>query len=135
MLFIEHFSLGPNYKEDTAMIVIDLTKKNQLNESWLRMIGSWSKSLLRQMFGKDFALNMSLKEEEHENKLNFVIRGEVEDVKAYADALLREKDYLEAYAQFGKDHPMTNKQRGLLQQAVQNFESKTGIRWPFSDED
>ena len=87
------------------MIVIDFTKKKQLNESWLRMIGSWSKSLLRQMFGKDFALNMSLKEEEHENKLNFVIRGEVEDVKAYADALLREKDYLEAYAQFGKDHP------------------------------
>tara|TARA_R110002012_G_scaffold125433_1_gene276905 strand:- start:10197 stop:10553 length:357 start_codon:yes stop_codon:yes gene_type:complete len=118
------------------MIVIDLTKKNQLNESWLRMIGSWSKSLLQQMFGKDFSLNMSLKEEEEEeNKLNFVIRGEVEDVKAYADALLREKDYLEAYAQFGKDHPMTNKERGLLQQAVQNFESKTGIKWPFSDED
>jgi hypothetical protein len=117
------------------MIVIDLTKKNQLNESWLRMIGSWSKALLQQMFGKDFSLNMSLKEEEEENKLNFVIRGEVEDVKAYADALLREKDYLEAYAQFGKDHPMTNKQRRLLQQAVQNFESKTAIRWPFSDED
>ena len=124
MLFREHFSLGSNYKEDTAMIVIDLTKKNQLNESWLRMIGSWSKSLLKQMFGKDFALNMSLKEEEHENKLNFVIRGEVEDVKAYADALLREKDYLEAYAQFGKDHPMTNKQRIVLDQAVGDFENK-----------
>jgi len=117
------------------MIVIDLTKKNQLNESWLWMIGSWSKSLLRQMFGKDFSLNMSLKEEEEENRLNFVIRGEVEDVKAYADALLREKDYLEAYARFGDDHPMTNKARGLLQQAVQNFESKTGIKWPFSDEE
>ena len=117
------------------MIVIDLTKKNQLNESWLRMIGSWSKSLLRQMFGKDFALNMSLKEEAEDNQLKFVIRGETQDVKAYADALLHEKDYLEAYAQFGKDHPMTNKHRGILQQAVQSFESKTGIKWPFSDED
>jgi hypothetical protein len=116
------------------MIVIDLTKKNQLNESWLRMIGSWSKTLLRQMFGKDFNLNMSLKEEEADNKLQFVIRGEVEDIKAYADALFAEKNYLEAYSQFGKEHPMTNKQRIVLDQAVQQFESKTGIKWPFSDE-
>lgn len=117
------------------MIVIDLTKKKQLNESWLRMIGSWSKTLLRQVFGKDFALNMSLKEEEADNKLKFIIRGEAEDIKAYADALFMEKEYLEAYAQFGEDHPMTNKQRGLLDQAVQKFESKTGIRWPFTDEE
>jgi hypothetical protein len=111
------------------MIVIDLTKKNQLNESWLRMIGSWSKTLLQQMFGKDFNLNMSLN-----NKLKFIIRGEAEDIKAYADALFMEKQYLEAYSHFGKDHPMTNKQRGLLQTAVQKFEDKTGIRWPFVDE-
>ena len=116
------------------MIVIDFTKKKQLNESWLRMIGSWSKSLLRQMFGKDFSLSMSLKEEEADNKLKFIIRGEAEDIKAYADALFMEKQYLEAYSQFGKDHPMTSKQRGLLQVAVQKFEDKTGIRWPFDDE-
>tara|TARA_B100000900_G_scaffold322015_1_gene281337 strand:- start:723 stop:1076 length:354 start_codon:yes stop_codon:yes gene_type:complete len=116
------------------MIVIDFTKKKQLNESWLRMIGAWSKSLLGQMFGKDFNLNVSLKEEEADNKLKFVIRGEAEDIKAYADALFMEKQYLEAYSHFGKDHPMTNKQRGLLQTAVQKFEDKTGIRWPFVDE-
>ena len=116
------------------MIVIDFTKKKQLNESWLRMIGAWSKSLLGQMFGKDFNLNVSLKEEEADNKLKFIIRGEAEDIKAYADALFMEKQYLEAYSQFGKDHPMTNKQRGLLQTAVQKFEDKTGIRWPFVDE-
>ena len=116
------------------MIEIDLTKKNQLNESWLRMIGSWSKTLLRQMFGKDFALNMTLKEEEADNQLKFIIRGEVEDIKAYADALFAEKNYLESYAQFGYEHPMTNKQRIVLDQAVQQFEAKTGIKWPFSDE-
>ena len=116
------------------MIVIDLTKKKQLNESWLRMIGSWSKALLRQMFGKDFALNMTLNEEEVDNKLKFIIRGEVEDIKAYADALFMEKEYLEAYAQFGRNHPMTNKRRTVLDQAVQQFESRTGIKWPFTDE-
>ena len=117
------------------MIVIDLTKKNQLNESWLRMIGSWSKTLLKQMFGNDFNLNMSLKEEDEDNKLKFIIRGEAEDIKAYADALFSEKNYLEAYAQFGKDHPMTSKQRVVLDQAVSQFEAKTGIKWPFTDED
>ena len=116
------------------MIVIDLTNKRQLNESWLRMIGSWSKTLLRQMFGKDFKLNMTLNEEDDENQLKFIIRGEAEDIKAYADALFMEKEYLEAYSQFGKDHPMTNKQRRLLDSAVQTFESKTGIKWPFTDE-
>ena len=61
------------------MIVIDLTKKKQLNESWLRMIGSWSKTLLRQMFGKDFALNMTLKEDEPNSDLKFIVRGEAEE--------------------------------------------------------
>ncbi len=116
------------------MIIIDLTKKNQLNESWLRMIGSWSKTLLRQMFGKDFALNMTLKEEEVDNQLKFIIRGEAEDIKAYADALFAEKNYLEAYSQFGREHPMTNKHRTVLDQAVQQFQQKTGIKWPFTDE-
>ena len=31
MLFREHFSFGPNYKEDTAMIEIDLTKEEKEN--------------------------------------------------------------------------------------------------------
>ena len=119
------------------MIEIDFTKKKLLKENWMRAMASWNKTLLKYMYGDDVVITADITqlEENEDNKLKFVIRGEVEDIKAYADALFMEKQYLEAYSQFGKDHPMTNKQRSLLDQAVQSFESKTGIRWPFTDED
>ena len=85
------------------------------------------------MYGKDVNMVANLNEEEQ--SLKFIIRGEFKDVKAYAKALFAEKDYLEAYAQFGKDHPMTNKQRIVLDQAVQDFENKPESRGPFKDED
>lgn len=113
---------------------IDLTRDPRLlTESWMKMFGAWNKTLLKYIYGKDVNMVANLNEEEQEFK--FVIRGEVEDVKSYANAIMAEKDYLEAYAQFGKDHPMTNKHRIVLDQAVQDFESKTGITWPFKDED
>ena len=113
---------------------IDLTRHPRLlTESWMKAFGAWSKTLLKYIYGKDINTVANLNEEEQ--KLNFVIRGEVEDIKSYANAILAEKDYLEAYAQFGKDHPMTNKHRIVLDQAIQDFESKTQITWPFKDED
>jgi hypothetical protein len=98
----------------------------------MKAFGAWNKTILKYIYGKDVDMVANLNEE---NSLNFVIRGEVEDVRAYANAIMAEKEYLEAYTQFGKDHPMTTKQRIVLNQAVQNFEQKTGITWPFVDED
>ena len=112
---------------------IDLTRDPRLlTESWMKAFGAWNKTLLKYIYGKDVNMVANLNEEEQEFK--FVIRGEVEDVKSYANAIMAEKNYLEAYAQFGKEHPMTNKHRIVLDQAVQDFESKTGITWPFKDE-
>ena len=126
------------------MIVIDLTKKNNLNESVLRMIGSWTKTILKHMYGKDTKMvgNVSLgdlaniiKEEGDEKKQpNFIIRGKYRDVKAYASAIVREKEYLDAYSEYGKEHPQTAKARANLRPAVAEFESATGITWPFKDE-
>jgi hypothetical protein len=113
---------------------IDLTRDPRLlTEAWISAFGEWSKALLKYMYGKDTKVIANLNEDEQ--SLKFIIRGEQKDVKAYAVALFAEKDYLEAYAQFGKDHPMTNKQRIVLDQAVGDFENKTGITWPFKDED
>ena len=113
---------------------IDLTRDPRLlTESWMKAFGAWNKTLLKYIYGKDVNTIANLNENEQE--LKFVIRGDVQDIKSYANAIMAEKNYLEAYSQFGKDHPMTNKQRGLLQMAVQKFEFKTGIRWPFVDED
>ena len=113
--------------------MIDFTRNPKLlTESWLKAFGAWNKTLLKYVYGKDVDMIANLNEDD--NSLKFVIRGEVEDVKSYANAIVAEKNYLEAYAQFGKDHPMTNKHRVVLDQAVQQFELKTGITWPFVDE-
>ena len=128
------------------MIVVDLTKKGTLNESVLRMIGSWTKTILKHMYGKDTKMvgNVSLsdlanlvKEEDDDipEKPNFIIRGKYRDVKAYASAIVREKEYLDAYSEYGKDHPQTVKARENLRPAVAEFESATGIQWPFKDEE
>ena len=126
------------------MIVIDLTKKGTLNESVLKMIGTWTKTILRHMYGKDVKMvgNVSvsdlaniIKEDDQDEKPNFIIRGKYRDVKAYASAIVREKEYLDAYSEYGKDHPQTAKARANLRPAVAEFESATGIKWPFVDEE
>jgi uncharacterized protein YecA (UPF0149 family) len=73
-------------------------------------------------------------EEEEGPKLKFSIKGKKKDVKAYADAIMAEKNYLDAYMEYGKEHPQTVRTRELLDQAVKNFEGNTGIVWPFKDE-
>jgi hypothetical protein len=125
------------------MIVIDFRKdKILLNERGiLSAIGSWTKTILRHMYGKDVKMvgNVSLKDVSsminEENEPNFIIRGKYRDVKAYATAIVREKEYLDAYSEFGKDHPQTAKARANLKPAVEEFESSTGITWPFRDEE
>ena len=126
------------------MIIVDLTKKGTLNESVLRMIGSWTKTILRHMYGKDTKMvgNVTLgdagklinEDEEEAEEPNFIIRGRYRDVKAYASAIVKEKEYLDAYSEYGKDHPQTAKARANLRPAVAEFESATGIKWPFVGE-
>lgn len=115
------------------MLVIDLERaKVTLNETWNEMVGSWTKTLLKYMYGDDVKIVANLNEEA---KTQFVIRGKYKDVKAYAKAVSAEKEFLDAYREFGNDHPQTQKKRQELRADVQNFEMVTGITWPFKDED
>jgi len=123
------------------MIVIDFTKNSKLltEAGVLGMLGAWTKTILRHMYGKDVqmvadlnSINMNLIKEEDEP--NFIIRGKHRDVKAYATALVREKEYLDAIVDFGKKHPSAAKARANLIPAVREFESATGLKWPFKDE-
>ena len=120
-----------------------MTKKKQLlNESWLEMLGSWSKSLLNYMYDDPKMVatlkspNISLEEDQEasEKEPKFIIRGKHRDVRAYATALIREKEYIDAYVEFGTNHPNTVKKRAILDSAVKEFESSTGLLWPFRDE-
>jgi uncharacterized protein YecA (UPF0149 family) len=122
-----------------------MKNKQVLNESWLKAWGEWNKNLLKYMYGDDVKMMATLKdpsmkdifteeEEEEGPKLKFSIKGKKKDVKAYADAIMAEKNYLDAYMEYGKEHPQTVRTRELLDQAVKNFEGNTGIVWPFKDE-
>lgn len=116
------------------MLVIDLERaKVTLNETWNEMVGWWTKFLLRQMYGKDVKMVANLNEEE--NVKRFTIKGRYQDVKAYAKAVVAEKEFLDAYSEYGSDHPYTAKKRAELRAEVSNFENVTGIKWPFKDED
>ena len=124
------------------MIVVDFRKENiMLNEAGiLSALGSWTKTILKHMYGKDTKMvgNVSIdtlsKIITEDDEPNFIIRGKYRDVKAYATAIVREKEYLDAYSEFGKDHPQTVKARENLQPAISEFESATGLKWPFVDE-
>ena len=126
-------------------MIIDFTdKKKILNESWLAQFGAWNKLLLKQMYGSDVKMMAPLtsggsimnfiKEEGDTDSIEFVVRGEQRDVKAYADAIFAEKNYLDRYLQHGEGHPQTEKAREMLRQSVSKFETQTGITWPFTDE-
>ena len=116
------------------MLVIDLERaKVALNESWNEMLGAWTKTLLRHMYGKDVKMVANLNEQEKNTE--FVIKGKYKDIKAYAKAVSAEKDFLDAFKEFGDHHPQTEKKRHELRSDVSNFERVTGLTWPFKDED
>ena len=121
---------------------LDLTNKKQLlTESWMRAFADWNKTFLKYLYGSDATMtadlkaHQSLKEEEEGPKLKFVIRGEVEDVRAYSQAIMAEKQYLDHYIHYGEDHPQSQKSKEMLDQAVANFEQVTKITWPFKDQE
>ena len=116
------------------MLVIDLERaKVTLNETWNEMLGSWTKTLLRYMYGKDVNVVANLNEEESSTK--FKITGKYKDIKSYAKAVAAQKEFLDAYKEFGTDHPQTAKKREELRADVSSFERLTGLSWPFKDED
>ena len=110
------------------------------------MFGEWNKTFLKYIYGKDVNMTAELgahkmltnlvreNDDEEGPKLKFVIRGEQQDVEAYAKAIFAEKEYLDHFIRYGKDHPQSHKSKEKLDHAVDHFEQTTGITWPFKDE-
>jgi hypothetical protein len=135
-----------NYLFLTGGVVmeIDFTKKHLLTEGWLKTFGNWNKTLLKYIYGDNVQMTADVnavgwmdkylqEEYDSENEIKFVIRGEYKDVKAYASALVAEKNYIDALVSFEEEHPQVVKAKIILDQAVQEFENVTGIKWPFAD--
>ena len=70
---------------------------------------------------------------ENKESLEFSIKGEYEDVKAYAMALKAESDYLKTHIDNGKDAEVTQKAKEKADAASKVFVEKTGLPWPFKD--
>ncbi len=113
------------------MIKIDLTNKT-LNESFLKMWGWWNKKLLKYIYGDDTNMVANLNEKEGDS-VHFSIKGEYEDVKAYASALKAESDHLRAYVDHGKNAPETKEAKKQADEASKKFVNQTGLPWPFKD--
>ena len=112
--------MSEELKEDKlAEIVIDFNeiRGKEINESWLHMFGSWTKSILKSMFG-DLSLPVR-------------VVGSRSEVESFARALGREKDYISAITQHGLNDRRTYQSKAQLDSAIKGFEGTTGIKWPF----
>ena len=105
-------------KEDKiAPIVIDLTQRNNIDESWLRMFGENIKGILKAMFG---GISVPVQ-----------VKGSSRDIKSFIGALGGEKKYISTLKRYGLDNPRTYRSRADLDRATSQFERSTGITWPF----
>ena len=108
-------------EENIVSFEIDLgaKRRGEINESWLLQFGSAIKMILRGMFGGDIV------------PPNVTVRGNPTEIRSFANALQKEKKYIEAYNKFGLKNPQTYKSKSVLKNAVSKFERATGIKWPF----
>ena len=60
----------------------------------------------------------------------FLVKGNKKQIKAFAKALVHEKDYYKHYKKYGLDDPKTYRSKYRLKLAIKKFERKTGIKWP-----
>ena len=98
--------------------VFDFTNKNKLTEGFIRTFGITLKGLLRKMFGGE--------------KVPIIVKGSPREIRAFARALVREKDYYKVYQKYGLNDPKTYRSKYSLKRAIYDFERKTGIKWPLS---
>lgn len=106
---------------DIVPIVVDLgtARKKEVNESFLAAFGFAIKKILERMFGV--------------SKVPISVKGSPAEVRSFAKTLSREKRYIDAYSKFGLDNPRTYKSKFRLDQAVSQFERRTGLKWPFNN--
>ena len=108
-----------NEPNDLVPIEINLnpSETDLLSESWLAMMGGAIQTILTGMFGgKTIPVRIS---------------GTRKQVDSFKSALGNEAKYLKAMKRYGLDRPETIKTKSALDRAIKNFESDTGIKWPF----
>ncbi len=110
--------------DDLQPLVLNLNanRDGTLNESFLAMFGGALEMVLKRMFGGASGPWQS----------KFSVRGTPGQVAAFGDALGKEKKYMETFLKHGLNDPRSFATKADLNKAVANFESETGIKWPFN---
>ena len=103
-------------KEQNETIIIDLSPKQQLNESFLRQFGTAIELIIKRMFGL--------------NNTEFKFRGPRTSVGELARTLGAERKYIEAMKKAGLSDPSVLSSKHRLDRAIASFEKQTGIKWP-----
>tara|TARA_B100000287_G_scaffold410618_1_gene439251 strand:- start:327 stop:701 length:375 start_codon:yes stop_codon:yes gene_type:complete len=94
----------------------DFSKTNILREGFIGTFGITLKQLLKKMFGGE--------------KVPIIVKGKPKEIRAFAKALVREKDYYSVYKKYGLNDPRTYRSKYRLKRAIHDFERKTRIKWP-----
>jgi len=98
--------------------IFDFSKKSRLNESFMATFGITLKQLMKKMFGGE--------------KVPIIVKGNPRQIRAFAKAMVREKDYYKVYKKYGLDDPRTYRSKYRLKRAIHDFERKTGMKWPLN---
>jgi len=108
-------------EKDLVPTVIDFSEaRNEdgnLNESWWLTFGAILRWVMPSLY-KGGTIPLS-------------VRGTSSEIGSFANALAKERRYLESWRDLGLDNPMTYKNKSMLDNAVGRFERTTGLKWPF----
>ena len=100
-------------------IDLDVANKQEINEESLQSFAGKVKSLMWVLFGGvPKALPVS-------------VTGTPGQLSAFQRSLAAEKRYMDSYKTHGLTDPQTYKNKYVLDNAVQKFETATGLKWPF----
>ena len=103
---------------DIIHIDLDSVKGEKINEVWLESFGGQiALALERILAGASGALQVT---------------GAQRDVNSFLNTISAEADYLHKYYNLGLNNPNTWASSGQLNNAIKQFETQTGIRWPLS---
>jgi hypothetical protein len=92
-----------------------------LNETYADAVGFWISSLLNATYG-----NRGV-------ELPFALKGQKGDIKSLLHAIGMEKRYVNTAVSLGLTDPKTIRVKSSLESAIEAFEAKTGIIWPFKN--
>ena len=93
-------------------------KAEMLTERFIATFGITLKQLLKKMFGGE--------------RVPILVKGTPKQIKAFARALVHERDYYKHYKKYGLDDPRTYRSKYRLKTAIKKFERRTGIKWPLN---